>query len=93
IIGQLQHLAPTIFKVPSSDGSLFVCSDNFVNKFLHRSLGWTLRKSTRAGRKIPNNADEVLRKAFLRMVHIIKVYDIPSPALIVNGDQTQVVLS
>ncbi|KAF8981728.1 hypothetical protein BDQ17DRAFT_1262757 [Cyathus striatus] len=93
MIGQLQHLAPMIFEVPSSDGSLFVCSENFVLKFLHHSLGWSLQRATHAGRKIPANADNVMHKAFLCMAHVIKQYDITTPVLIVNGDQTQVVLS
>ncbi|KAH7903293.1 hypothetical protein BJ138DRAFT_979277, partial [Hygrophoropsis aurantiaca] len=55
-------------------------------------LGWSIRRSTRAGRKIPENSKEVLQKAFLRMAFVIKNEDIPS-ALIVNSDQTQLVLA
>ena len=57
-----------------------------------RALGWNMRQSTRAGQKIPGNADEILRKAFLRIAWVVKDETIPS-GLIVNSDQTQVVLA
>lgn len=60
---------------------------------MHRALGWSLRRSTRAGGKVPiANHEELLRKAFLRMAFCIKDENIPS-ALIVNRDQTQLVLA
>lgn len=92
IIAHLQNSAPEIFKEPSPDGTLFRCSEGFVLKFLHRALGWNLQRSTRAGQKIPANVDEVLRKAFLRIAWLVKDETIPSE-LIVNSDQTQVVLA
>jgi len=55
---------------------------------LWHALDWNLCCATRAAKKIPKNADEILQKAFLRMVHCIKDENIPS-ALIVNSDQTQ----
>jgi hypothetical protein len=42
IIAHLQHSAPQIFKEPSPDGTLFQCSEGFVLKFLHRTLGWNM---------------------------------------------------
>ncbi|KJA18870.1 hypothetical protein HYPSUDRAFT_121503, partial [Hypholoma sublateritium FD-334 SS-4] len=54
-------------------------------------LGWTIRRSTRAGQKTPQNADQILRQAALRLAYVIKHEDIPSQ-LIANSDQTQVVL-
>ena len=63
----------------------------FVRKLIKRALGWTIRRSTRAGRKIPKNADEILTKAFLRIAYVTKHEDIPSK-LIANSDQTQVLL-
>jgi hypothetical protein len=62
-----------------------------VRKLIKRALGWTIRRSTRAGRKIPKNADEILTKAFLRIAYITKHEDIPSE-LMANSDQMQVVL-
>ena len=92
MVGQLQHLVPQIFLEPSKDGTLFWCSESFVQKFLKRSLGWSLRRSTRAGGKTPEKAPEILKKAFLWMAYTIKDEEIPS-ALIVNSDQTQVTLT
>jgi hypothetical protein len=92
MIAHLQHRVPQIFKEPSPDGTLFRCSERFVLKFLHRALGWNMRRSTQAGRKTPANADEVLQKAFLRIAWVVKDEQIPS-ALLVNSDQTQVVLA
>ena len=88
MIGQLQHLAPEIFEERSPDGTQFHCSESFVKKFLQRSVGWSIRRSTRAGRKIPENVDEVLANAFLRIAYSVKDHDIPSP-LVVNSDQGQ----
>ncbi|KII90298.1 hypothetical protein PLICRDRAFT_85595, partial [Plicaturopsis crispa FD-325 SS-3] len=51
-------------------------------------VGWSIRRSTRAGQKVPANVDEVLGDAFLRIAYSIKDRDVPSP-LIINGDQSQ----
>lgn len=92
MIAHLQHCAPQIFKELSPDGTLFQCSERFVLKFLHRALGWNKWRSTRAGQKIPANADEALRKAFLRVAWVVKDKWIPS-VLIVNSNQSQVMLA
>jgi len=63
-----------------------------VRKFIKRSLNWSIRASTRAGRKFPPNANDILRKAALRIAYITKHEDIPS-VLMANSDQTQVVLA
>lgn len=92
LIAHLEHFAPKIFTTPSHDGTLFRCSEVFVRKFIKRSLNWTIRASTRAGRKFPKNSDDILRKAALRIAYVIKHEDIPS-GLVANSDQTQVVLA
>lgn len=92
LIAQLQFLAPQVFTNPSPDGTLFACSDEFTRKFVKRALGWSLRRATRAGGKIPANSDEILRKAFLRMAFTIRNEAIPT-GLIVNSDQTQLTLA
>ena len=91
LIAHLEHFVPDIFTLPSRDGSVFRCSDIFVRKFLKRALGWTMRRSTRAGQKTPTNADVILTNAFLRAAYVVKHEDIHS-ALIANSDQTQVTL-
>lgn len=92
MIAQLKFSAPLIFKTPSADGTLFQCSEEFVRKFLHRSMGWTIRRSTRAGGKIPSDFDAILRKAHLRMAYSVRNENIPSK-LMVNSDQTQLTLA
>ena len=91
LIAHLEHSAPVIFTMPAADGSFFRCSEIFVRKFVQCALGWTIRRSTRAGQKLPTNVDEILRKAFLRVTYVVKDQDIIS-ALIANSDQTQMVL-
>jgi len=79
---------PQIFHTPAKDSSLFHCSEVFVWKLLQHALGWNLCHATQAAKKILKNADEILQKVFLWMVHCIKNENILS-ALIVNSDQTQ----
>src|ERR1700689_2931400 len=88
MIGQLQHLAPEIFEERSPDGTQFHCSEAFVQKYLQRSVGWSICHSTWAGRKILDNVDEVLTDAFLRIAYMIKNNDVPS-SLVVNSNQGQ----
>lgn len=92
LVTHLQISAPEIFTTPSTDGTFFHASEEFVQKFVHRVLGWSLRRSTRAGGKIPSNSKELLHKAHVWMAHGIKDENIPS-ALIVNSNQTQLVLA
>jgi hypothetical protein len=92
MIGQLQHLAPQIFEEWSPDGTQFHCSELFVKKYLHRTVGWSIHRSTWAGRKIPDNADEILNDAFLRITYTVKNNDVPSQ-LLVNSDQGQLQLA
>ncbi|KAF5384182.1 hypothetical protein D9615_003148 [Tricholomella constricta] len=88
MVGHLEHSAPEIFTTASKDGTFFRCSEMFTSKFVKRALGWTMRRSTRAGGKIPADADQILWKAHLRMSFSVKDESIPS-ALLVNSDQTQ----
>ncbi|KAF8055629.1 hypothetical protein FPV67DRAFT_1401190, partial [Lyophyllum atratum] len=55
-------------------------------------LGWSMRRSTRAGRKIPANADEIMRKSTLRAAYVVKDHAVPS-RLMANSDQTQMTLA
>ncbi|TFK58887.1 hypothetical protein BDN72DRAFT_781457 [Pluteus cervinus] len=91
-VAHFQHHAPQLFSTPVKDGSLFRFSEVFIRKLLKRSLNWGIRRATRAGGKIPENSDEILTKAFLRMAHCVKTERIPS-RLIVNTDQTQNLLA
>ncbi|KAF8060163.1 hypothetical protein FPV67DRAFT_1356949, partial [Lyophyllum atratum] len=55
-------------------------------------MGWSFRRATRAGRKIPVNAEEILMKSFLRAAHVVKHEDVPSE-LVANSDQTLMTLA
>jgi hypothetical protein len=92
VIAHLEHHAPQIFKMPSLDGTLFHCSENFIKKFVLRSLGWHIQRSTQAGQKIPANFEVVLRKGFLRMAYVIKDHSVPRD-LMANTDQMQMTLA
>jgi len=88
----LEHSNPEIFQTPAKDGTFFRASEEFILKFIKRSLGWSLCRSTHAGGKIPSNAEEILRKSFLWMAYCVKDENILS-ALLVNSDQTQITLT
>jgi hypothetical protein len=93
MIAQLEFSAPLIFKTPSSDGTLFCCSEEFMRKFLKCAIvGWSIQCSTHAGGKIPSNSDEILRKCHLQIAYSMKTENIDSK-LIVNSNQTQLTLT
>lgn len=52
MMGAITHHAPEVFEKTDKNGSHFRCSDEFVRKFLKRTMGWSLRRSTRAGQKV-----------------------------------------
>ena len=92
MIGIITHHAPELFETPIHGNQRFVCSEAFVRRFLRRNLGWSPRRATRAGQKVPSDADELMRRLSLRMAAVIRDEDITAP-FIVNTDQTQVVYS
>jgi hypothetical protein len=68
----------------------FHCRESFVRKFLHKEMKWSLRRSTRPGKKVPDGVTYILTSAFLRLVHTISE-DGVSIKLTVNTDQTLVI--
>ncbi len=90
VVATILRMAPEIFEHKAPDGSAFQCSDTFLRRFLHEQMHWSERRSTRDGRKIPADWEDQCTKAFFRLAHDIKEYDIPSE-LIVNTDQTNMV--
>ncbi|KAG8957954.1 hypothetical protein FRC05_009481, partial [Tulasnella sp. 425] len=89
IIGRM---APEIFKRQTCNGKAFRCTRTFVRRFIKRKLRWSFRRATKAAQSTPKNAPEVTRRAFLRMACTIRDEDVPA-ALVINADQTQVVLA
>ncbi|KIK95920.1 hypothetical protein PAXRUDRAFT_139653, partial [Paxillus rubicundulus Ve08.2h10] len=46
IIVHLQHAVPQIFVQKVEDGSMFQCSDSWVQTFLYENLRFTMHKAT-----------------------------------------------
>ncbi|KAG8955750.1 hypothetical protein FRC04_007741 [Tulasnella sp. 424] len=84
--------APEVFERETAKGRLFLCSPSFVRRFIRQRLRWSFRRATKAAQTTPKDAPELTRRAFLRMACTVRDEDIPA-ALIVNADQTQVILA
>ena len=67
----------------------FHCRDSFVRNFVQKDLKWSFRRSTRAGKKTPENVQQILTDAFLRHAWTIAKYNVPAE-LDANSDQTLV---
>ncbi|KLO15358.1 hypothetical protein SCHPADRAFT_824907 [Schizopora paradoxa] len=91
MLANIEKHAPELLRRQISKGVTFKCSDAFVTKFLSLHLGWSERKATRAAQKLPENWQEQIRKAWLRLARLIRDERI-LPELIVNSDQSQVVI-
>lgn len=89
-VASILREAPEVFERKAPDGSTFRCSDSFLRRFLHEQLHWSERRATRDGRKLPKDWEEQCQKAFFRLVHDVKEYDVPSE-LIINSDQTNMI--
>ena len=70
----------------------FHCRESFVRKFLQENMNWSLRRSTHAGKKVPDGVTYILTNAFFRLVHTISENSI-TIELTVNTDQTLVTYS
>ena len=92
MIGYITHDAPEIFEKEGKNGQRFKCSEAFVRAFLRKVMNWSLRKSTRAGQKVPANVDILLKKVFLHTSAAIRDGKIQS-CFVVNTDQTQCIYS
>jgi hypothetical protein len=90
VVATILKMAPEIFDKRAKDGASLRCSDSFLRKWLHGTLLWSERKATRAAQKLPDDWEQLCRRAFLRIAYGMKEEDIPAE-LLVNSDQTQVV--
>ncbi|KAG6850242.1 hypothetical protein C0991_010546, partial [Blastosporella zonata] len=88
MIATILSVDPSLLKKEFRDGSTFQASDSFMRKWLQSAMGWSLRKSTRAARKLPQDWEDKCQKSIFRKAYIIKEFDIPIE-LFVNSDQTQ----
>lgn len=87
MISCITHYAPEVFTKVDKNGRRFRCGDTFVRDFIHRELDWSFRKATRAGQKIPIDAEQQLFHASLRMAGCIRDENVKA-CFVVNGDQT-----
>jgi hypothetical protein len=92
MLGHIEHHAPELLLLELGDGSVFACTDLFVRKFLKRQLNYVPRACTQASQKIPEDAPLQLYHAFFRLVYACWKRKIKHASLIVNFDQTQVVI-
>ncbi|KAG8917046.1 hypothetical protein FRC01_002696 [Tulasnella sp. 417] len=92
MIAQINRDAPEVFKCETAAGQVFRCSPSFVHRFIRKRLRWSFRRATKAAQATPNDAPEVTKRAFLCMACTIRDEQI-LPDLVINADQTQVVLA
>lgn len=92
IVAHIQHKKPEVFaRRIRKDGTVFCASEPWVRRFVRKQLNWVMRKPTKAARKIPVEAPELIFILYLRISCSIRDAPITRPALIVNFDQTQVI--
>ena len=68
----------------------FHCRESFVRKFLRETMKWSLRRSTRPGKKVPDGVTYILTNAFFCLVYTISDNNV-TITLSVNTDQTLVI--
>lgn len=86
ITSQVSHIMTKTLQQKSP----FVCSEKFVQSFLKSRMNWTLRKATKAAKKVCEDWEDTCEKTFYRIVHLIIQYKIPV-ALLTNMDQTGII--
>ncbi|KAF9502731.1 hypothetical protein BS47DRAFT_1403181 [Hydnum rufescens UP504] len=84
IIGTIKAKAPELLA-----GGKFKCSDAYVRRFLHTHLRWSMRTSTQAAHKLPDDWEKQCEDQFMRLSHYIKMFNVPAE-LVINADQTGV---
>ena len=88
MIGILEVQASEIFtQRVGNDCRTFQCSEAFVGRFVKRQLGWSKRKGTQAGQKIPVDAPEQMKCHAFRLAVDIRDHSIPA-CCCANCDQT-----
>lgn len=80
IRAHLTHVLPDLIE------SGFKISNTWIRQFLVDELSWVCRKSTRATRKCPPNAEALCQKTHARLTYAIRNTS-THPSIIVNPDQ------
>jgi hypothetical protein len=92
MLSHIEHYAPELLLLELGDGLVFACADLFVRKFLKRQLNYVPLVCTQALQKIPKDAPLQLYHTFFWLVYACWKRKIKHASLIVNFDQTQVVI-
>lgn len=85
--------APELLEATASDGLPFRCSESFTRKFLKRYCNMVPRSSTRAAQKTPPDAGDKLYEMWLRLALGCRDSGVRHGDLIINFDQTNVVVA
>ncbi|EIW79705.1 hypothetical protein CONPUDRAFT_58782, partial [Coniophora puteana RWD-64-598 SS2] len=93
LLARISHHAPQLLRAITPDRRPFLCSEPFVRKFVYEHLKWVSRSSTRAAQKTPQDAEEQIYELFLRLALWFRDSGARYPSLLVNFDQTQVVMA
>ena len=67
----------------------FHCQDSFIKNFVQKEMKWSFRRTTRPGKKVPENIQQILTDTFLQFTWTITKYNIQA-VFLVNSDQTLV---
>jgi hypothetical protein len=92
IMGYLRIHAPELLEAKGKDGQKFNARESFVRKLLDQELDYAPRTGTHAAQKTPANANEQMRGSYTRIAYTTATQNIQHADLIVNADQTQVVV-
>lgn len=92
-IALITHHAPELLCATGPDKRPFLCTEAFVRKFIYNNLKWVSRASTRAAQKTPANAEQQIYELFLRLALWARDAGVHHPSLLINFDQTQVVMA
>ena len=67
-------------------------SRRWCQKWVKKELSWSFKKGTTAGQKLPGNWIHLVEQQFLRAAVICYSYNISKPSMIINWDQTGLLL-
>jgi hypothetical protein len=70
------------------DLATYKFSDNWVRIFLHDQLNWSMRKTTRATAKIPDDWVIQCRRTHGSILYLLKMHSIDEPDLLANYDHS-----
>ncbi|EIW78733.1 hypothetical protein CONPUDRAFT_156691 [Coniophora puteana RWD-64-598 SS2] len=87
------HHTPQLFRATAPGQQPFACTDSFICKFLFQELGWVPRVLTRAAQKSSADAQQKIFKLFVRLSLWVHDSGTRHPDLIINFNQTQIVIS